>query len=121
MKKFKEFIKEEAPAVSVGAGMQGLSSAQGAPVAGYDKLMMGGKPLRRKPPQMFGGKAVFKVPSSDYHKAVLGKKKFKHFKSYVSGEIGEEITQYAKENKNAPIIVQDEKTGAMYYLRNGSN
>lgn len=117
MKKFKEFINEEAPAMSVGAGFQGLSSAQGDPIAGYDKLMMGGKPLRRKPPQMFGGKAVFKVPSDAYHKAVLGKKKFKHFKSYVSGEIGEDIRQYAKENKNAPIIVQDEKTGAMYYLK----
>lgn len=117
MKKFKEYIKEEAPAMSVGAGFQGLSSAKGEPIAGYDKLMMGGKPLRRKPPQMFGGKAVFKVPTDAYHKAVLGKKKFKHFRSYVSGEIGEEIRQYAKENKDASIIVQDEKTGAMYYLK----
>ena len=119
MKKFKEFINEEAPAMSVGGGFQGLSSAKGEPVAGYDPLMMGGKVLKRKPPAMFGGKAVFKVSSNDYHKAVLGKKKFKRFKSYVGGEIGEEIRQYARENKDAPIIVQDEKTGAMYYLRNG--
>ena len=50
MKKFKEFVKEDAPAVSVGAsGMQGLGSAQGTPIAGYDKLMMGGKVLRRRP------------------------------------------------------------------------
>ena len=54
MKTFKEFVKEDAPAVSVGAGgMQGLGSAQGTPVAGYDKLLMGGKVLRRKP-QMTG-------------------------------------------------------------------
>jgi hypothetical protein len=81
MKKFKEFINEEAPAMSVGGGFQGLSSAKGEPVAGYDPLMMGGKVLKRKPPAMFGGKAVFKVSSNDYHKAVLGKKKFKRFKS----------------------------------------
>ena len=50
MKTFKQFTKEDAPAMSVGAGgMQGLGSAQGTPVAGYDKLMMGGKPLRRRP------------------------------------------------------------------------
>ena len=54
MKTFKEFVKEDgAPAMSVGAGMQGLGSAQGAPIAGYDKLMMGGKLLRRRP-QMVG-------------------------------------------------------------------
>lgn len=117
MKKFKEYIKEEAPAMSVGGGMQGLSSSQGNPIAGHDTLMNKGKVLRRKPPAMFGGKAVFKVSSDAYHKAVLGKKKFKHFKSYVGGEIGEEIRQYAKENKDASIIVQDEKTGAMYYLK----
>lgn len=117
MKKFKEYIKEDAPAMAVGAGMQGLSSAQGTPIAGHDTLMNKGKILRRKPPAMFGGKAVFKVKSEDYHKAVFGKKKFKHFKSYADGEVGEEIRQYAKENKNAPIIVQDEKTGAMYYLK----
>jgi hypothetical protein len=55
MKTFKEFVKEDgaAPAMSMGAGIQGLSSAQGSPIAGYDKLMMGGKVLRRKP-QMTG-------------------------------------------------------------------
>jgi len=55
MKTFKEFVKEEggAPAMSVGAGgMQGLSSAAGTPIAGYDKILpLGGKRglLRRKP------------------------------------------------------------------------
>lgn len=58
MKTFKQFTTEDAPAMSVGAGgMQGLGSAQGTPIAGYDKLMMGGKPLRRRP-QMTGLKNV---------------------------------------------------------------
>jgi hypothetical protein len=59
MKTFKEFVKEDgaAPAMSMGtSGTQGLSSAQGSPIAGYDKLMMGGKVLRRKP-QMTGLKS----------------------------------------------------------------
>lgn len=119
MKTFKEFIKEEAPAMSMGAGVQGLSSASGNPVAGYDKLMSADV-LRRNPPVMFGGKRVFKVSTDAYHKAVQGKKKFKHFKSYVGDPlVTQEIREYAKTNKNAPIIVQDEKTGAMVYLKHG--
>ena len=117
MKKFKEFINEESPAMSVGGGFQGLSSAKGEPVAGYDPLMMGKKVLKRKPPAMFGGKAVFKVSSNDYHKAVHGKKFRKHYKSYIGGELGEEVREFAAQNPNAPIIVQDEITGAMFYLR----
>jgi len=46
--KTKPTIKEEAPANSMGAGPQGLSSAQGAPIAGYDKILPGAKMLRRK-------------------------------------------------------------------------
>lgn len=119
MKSFKQFIKEDAPAMSMGAGPQGLGSAEGTPVAGYDKMLGAGKMMRRKPPAVFGGKAVFKVNSDSFHKAMQGKKKFKHYKSYVPGELGEEIRQYAIQNPNEPIILEDEKTGAMVYLRYG--
>lgn len=121
MKTFKEFMKEDAPAVSVGpSGMQGLSTAVGTPVAGYDKLMMGGRPMKKKPPQMFGGKAVFKVPSDRFYKAKFGKKKYEHYTSYVGkDELGEEIISYIKENPNSPVILEDEKTGAMFYLKYG--
>jgi hypothetical protein len=37
----------------------------------------------------------------------------------VNGPLGEEIRQYALDNKDAPIIVEDETTGAMMYLRYG--
>jgi hypothetical protein len=118
MKTFKEYIKEDAPAMSMGAGIQGLSSAEGQPIAGRDKLLIP-KVLKRKPPKMFGGKAVFTVPSDSFHKARLGKAYRKHYKSYVNGELGEEIRQYALENPNDPIILEDEKTGAMVFLRHG--
>lgn len=117
MKRIKK-IKEEL-AMSMGAGgTQGLGSAQGQPIAGYDKLLMK-KPLRRKPPATFGGKAVFKVPTNEFYKARLGKVDKKWYKSYVGGELGEEIRQYAIENPNEPIILEDETTGAMMYLRYG--
>jgi|694.fasta_scaffold42256_6 hypothetical protein len=109
-----------APVNSMGAGIDGLSSTVGDGIAGYDKLMMGRKKmLRRKPHDYFGGKPVFKVRSEDYHKAVHGKKYRKHYKSYVSGELGEEVREFAAQNPNTPIIVQDEVTGAMFYLRYG--
>ena len=118
MKKFKQ-LKENI-AMSVGAGMQGLNSAKGEPIAGFDPLMMKGKVLRRKPPAMFGGKAVFKVPSDRFQKSLLGKKKFEHYTSYVGrDEIGEEIRAYIRENPDAPVILEDEKTGAMVFLKYG--
>jgi len=121
MKKFKEYIKEDAPANAMGAaGISGLGSAVDAGVAGYDRLLMGGKILRRKPPVMFGGKAVFKLPSDKFYKARLGKKKFEHYASYVGrDEAGDEIRAYIKENPNAAVIIEDETTGAMFYLKHG--
>jgi hypothetical protein len=75
-----------------------------------------GSMLRRK---KFANTTVFVVPSDSFHKARLGKAYRKHYKSYVGGELGEEIRQYANENPNDPIIVEDEITGAMVYLKYG--
>jgi hypothetical protein len=111
-------LEEEAPAASIGAGMNTLGSAAGTPIAGMDPVMTTA-PLRRVPPKMFGGKRVFTVPSNDYYKATLGRKKGQHWRSMVNGPLGEEIRQYALNNKDAPIIVEDEITGAMMYLRYG--
>ena len=121
MKRFKEYQKEDAPANAMGAaGISGAGPAVNVGVAGYDPVMMGGKVLRRKPPAMFGGKAVFKVPSDRYNKALRGRKKFEHYSSYVGrDEIGEEIRAYIRENPNAPVILEDETTGAMIFLKYG--
>jgi hypothetical protein len=125
MKNFKDYLKEDAvsagpaPANSMGAGIDGLPTKVDDGIAGYDKLMMGGKALRRKP-QYFGGKRVFTVNSNAFNKALQGKKKFKHYRSYVQDEeTTSEIREYLKANKNAPVIVQDEITGAMVYLNHG--
>jgi hypothetical protein len=125
MKSFKDYLNEDAvsagpaPANSMGAGIDGLPTKVDDGIAGYDKLMMGGKTLRRKP-QYFGGKRVFTVNSNAFNKALQGKKKFKHYRSYVQDEeTTNEVREYLKANKNAPIIVQDEVTGAMVFLRYG--
>ena len=110
-------LEEEAPANAMGtAGISGAETAVDAGMAGYD-LPIG--MVRRQPPKLFGGKRVFTVPSKDYYKATLGRKKGQHWRSMVNGPLGEEIRQYALENKEAPIIVEDETTGAMMYLKYG--
>lgn len=115
---FESLVAEEAPANSMGtAGISGLESAKDG-IMGYDKLLMPGV-ARRKPPKMFAGKAVFTVPSSDFYNATLGKKKGKHYRSYVRGDLGEQVRLFALENKDAPIILEDETTGAMMYLKYG--
>lgn len=112
-------VQEEAPANAMGtAGISGADTAVDVGIAGRDMLLSPGI-LRRPPPKIFGGKRVFTVPSGDYYKATLGRKKGQHWRSMVNGPLGEEIRQYALENKEAPIIVEDEITGAMMYLRYG--
>lgn len=107
-----------APANSMGAGIDGLQTKVDDGITGFDKVMTG-QPLRRKP-QYFGGKRVFTVNSNAFNKALQGKKKFKHYRSYVEdADTTSEIREYLKTNKHAPIIVQDEKTGAMVYLNHG--
>ena len=76
-----------------------------------------GSMIRRK---KFANKAVFVVSSDAFNKAKLGKKKFEHYSSYVGrDETGDAIRQYARENRDAPIIIEDEMTGAMVYLKYG--
>lgn len=118
MKRLKS-IKEEVANAMGAAGISGAGSAVNVGVAGFDPVMTS-SPLRRKPPAMFGGKAVFKVPSDRYQKALKGKKKYEHYSSYVGrDELGEDIRAYIRENPNAPVILEDEKTGAMVFLKYG--
>ena len=116
MKKIKQ-IKEEI-VNTVGSGQVAGLEPDIPPVP--KGVTTKGSMLRRKAPKTFAGKAVFTVPSDRFYKAKYGKKKFEHYSSYVGrDEIGEAIRQYAKENRDAPIIIEDELTGAMVYLKYG--
>lgn len=107
-------IKEEIAMTASSPPIAGLPPDIPAVPAG---VTTSGRMLRRK---KFAGQEVFVVPSDAFHKAKLGKKKFEHYSSYVGrDEIGQEITEFARTNKDAPIILEDELTGAMVYLRYG--
>lgn len=82
--------------------------------------------LRRKKPinedGSFGGHPVFKVSDEFYHRCYHGKKNAHKYERYVGNdEMGEKIRQYGRHRKNLgkPIIIQNERTGAMLYLKKG--
>ena len=68
----------------------------------------------------FAGSEVFKVPTSIFMKARFGKKRYGKYEQYVGNdEVGETIRQYGRSNPGKPIVLQDELTGAMIYLKYG--
>ena len=68
----------------------------------------------------FAGKDVFHVPSEYFHKARLGKAKYAHYRHYVgSDEVGQTIRQFGNRHYGKPIIIQDQATQHMLYLRYG--
>jgi hypothetical protein len=83
-----------------------------------------GRKTKSKPVNeaMFAGHEVFVVPTDYFFKCREGKNRYHSYEKYVGNdEIGETIRKYGRDKKNRkkPIIVQDEKTGAMTYLRYG--
>lgn len=77
-----------------------------------------GKMARRK---KFAGKQVFVVDPTTYHKAYLGKRKYEHYEKYLEGcDIADEIREFGRTNWAEPIIIENEQTGAMVYLKYGS-
>lgn len=100
-----------APTNNVGDGH--IAGAKGDP-PGRPK----GKILRRK---KFAGINVFEVSSDYFYLARMGKRKYARYEQYVGDdETGRAIREFGNANYGAPIIIQDELTGAMCYLRYGN-
>lgn len=112
-----ENVKEDAVGAvnSVGGGnIAGMPTADPPEMTPVRKSTM----VRRK---KFAGKTVFPVDPNTYYKALLGKRKYEHYEKYLEGcDIAEEIREYGRTNWAESIILQNEKTGAMVYLKYGS-
>lgn len=111
-------LKEEAPVNNVGSGnIAGLGvGPKGEP--GRSATMM---PMVRRS-RDFAGKAVFTVHPNLYNEAKLEKKKYQRWSKYLE-EAQDELSplrEYANANPGSPIIIENEKTGAMCYVRYGS-
>jgi hypothetical protein len=71
------------------------------------------------PDSTFASMPVFKVTQDDFIKCQYGKQKHKHWNKHIDTEsdYGKKIHGYAKKNPKQSIIVQDDKTGHMVYLK----
>jgi len=71
------------------------------------------------PDTTFASMPVFKVNQDDFSRCQDGKKKHAHWNKHIDTEsdYGKKIHGYAKKNPKQSIIVQDDKTGHMVYLK----
>ena len=71
------------------------------------------------PDSTFASMPVFKVNQDDFLRCQDGKKKHAHWNKHIDteSEYGKKIHGYAKKNPKKSIIVQDDKSGHMVYLR----
>lgn len=73
----------------------------------------------------FAGEQTFIVPSSVFQEARYAKSHGRHWRTYIGEDgtsestIHQHIRAYAAKNPKKPIILQDERTGAMMYARYG--
>jgi hypothetical protein len=111
-------LAEEAPVNNVGSGnIAGLGvGPKGEP--GRNPSLM---PMVRRSKD-FAGKAVFSVPPKLYDEARLQKRKYQRWTKYLDENSYDElapIREYANANPTKPIIIENEKTGAMCYVKYG--
>ena len=111
-------IDEDAPTNSVGSGAIAGAGVGPKGEPGRAAVMM---PMVRRS-RDFAGKAVFKVPVELYNEARTEKRKHQRWAKYLEEEHEalRELREYANSNPNNPIIIENEKTGAMCYVRYGS-
>ena len=71
------------------------------------------------PDSTFASMPVFKVNQKDFANCKFGKAKHAHWNKHIDlqSDYGKKIYAYAKKNPNQSIIVQDDRSGHMLYLR----
>ena len=111
----KSAIDEDAPANSMGGGF--ASSQVGEPGAFAGHHDPKAKKKRRK--DRFANCEVFKVDSKTYQACKAGKGKGARWSKHlnVESDLGKKIRSYSYKNPNRGIVLQDEETGDMMYLR----
>lgn len=68
-----------------------------------------------------GDFVVFIVDVDTFNAAKLGKKRFDRYSKYVgTTDLGEQIRQYGRQNPKMPVILKDEKSGQLCFLKYGS-
>ena len=108
-------LYEEAPVSSASGGsIAGLGvGSSGEPGLHPHKVARRGK---------FAGHAVFSVTNDQFFKSIRGKVPAHRYSRYLGmDETSEEIRQYGRSNPSKSIILQNDMTGEMVYLKIGKN
>lgn len=112
------YVDEDAPVNAAGGGnVAGLGvGPQGEP----------GRPLQLMPiarrGKKFMGVEPYLVPSRVFNQIREAKKKGKHWRKYLDEDDAYHfIRMEAKKNKKGAIIIEDENTGALCFVKYGSN
>ena len=85
-------------------------------IAGLD----GNPPASKAFLRRFAKNDVFVVDTERFNRARVGKKKYLKYEKYVGNdEVGNAIRDYGRKYPKKPIILQDDKTGSMIFLRHG--
>lgn len=109
-------IKEDMSAAPTNSVAGGVVAGLGVPNPNLPNQAEPG--IKRK---KFAGSTVFKVPTKSFVMAKMLKRKGVRFESYLGDVvIAKEISEFANANWKEAIILEDELTGAMCYLRYGS-
>lgn len=121
----QRIVDEDAPAMATGHGaIAGLGvGPQGEPGVKLPRKRK--RPSKVRPIQepnlkeeKFAGYEVFDVDSDTFQRCRLGKRKQQHYKTYVgTGPVGETIRQYGRKHGRKGIILRDQTTGVMMFLR----
>jgi hypothetical protein len=104
-------LKEDVPTNSVSGGV-----IAGIGISNPNLPNQAEPGIRKK----FAGSTVFKVPTKNFVMARMLKRKYARFESYLGDPvIAKEVAEYASKNWKEGIVLEDEQTGAMIYLRYG--
>ncbi len=107
---------EDAPANAMGIGGDG---SQGA-IQFQDPIL--GKKKKKKKPVItrFAGVECFEVNPDVFERSRWGKRKYTRYEKYVGhDEVGQSIREYGRKFPTRPLILKNNITGAMLYLKYG--
>ncbi len=76
--------------------------------------------LRRRRRKKFAENVVFVLKSEDYLNCLTAKTRTERYAKYIKDQESlADIVEYSKKKPSAPIMIEDETTGAMTYLKLG--
>jgi hypothetical protein len=120
---FDLYFTEEAPANAGGASIaQGGVDTNGSfdKVAGQDKPLP--KKKRKKELEEYQGRA-FSVSAEEFETLKAGKIRGARWNKYIDedSELGLQIKKYSLRNPSKPVVIRNEETGEVVFLRRRQN